>query len=88
MRVQFAARTDIGCKREANEDFLAALPERGLFVVADGLGGHVAGRHASETGVATFLESVSAKEPSPEVLRRAVRVANEVIRAEAERDPL
>ena len=85
MRLQFAARTDIGCKREANEDFLATLPERGLFVVADGLGGHVAGRHASETGVASFLEHARA-EPSTERLRSALRTANEVIRAEAERD--
>lgn len=87
MQLRFAARTDIGCRRQANEDFLATVPERGLFVVADGLGGHVGGRHAAETGVASFLEHTHGQAPSPDVLRGAVRVANAVLLAEAERHP-
>ena len=42
-----ASRSDPGLKRSVNEDFYAVDEKRGLFVVADGLGGHVAGRRAS-----------------------------------------
>jgi serine/threonine protein phosphatase PrpC len=55
MRLTVAARSDIGLKRRANEDFHAVDESAGLFVVADGLGGHVAGRTASELGVGRFL---------------------------------
>ena len=43
--LEWAARTDIGHKRTANEDSLVAMP--GMLAVADGLGGHAAGDRAS-----------------------------------------
>jgi serine/threonine protein phosphatase PrpC len=43
-----ASRTDVGNARQINEDALLDLPGRGLWVVADGMGGHAAGDVASQ----------------------------------------
>jgi len=48
-----AARTDVGMIRSGNEDNFTvdASPTRGIFIVADGMGGHAAGEVASEMAV-------------------------------------
>jgi serine/threonine protein phosphatase PrpC len=46
-----AGITDVGLKRERNEDFYSADDNVGLYVVADGMGGHQAGEVASRTAV-------------------------------------
>jgi len=55
--LEAAGRTDIGRVRETNQDALLVRDDLGLFVVADGMGGHVAGELAASIAVAT-LESV------------------------------
>jgi serine/threonine protein phosphatase PrpC len=46
MRIHHEGRTETG-RREHNEDGLLARPERGLFAVADGMGGYAGGEVAS-----------------------------------------
>jgi protein phosphatase len=47
MKFQSAGRTDTGKVRRRNEDAILVREEAGLWVVADGLGGHAAGDYAS-----------------------------------------
>ena len=55
--LRYSARTDVGKRRQRNEDAILADPEHGLFVVADGVGGRAAGEVASALTVQTFQEA-------------------------------
>ena len=57
--LQHAGMTDVGCVRKHNEDNMLMASELGLFVVADGLGGHAAGEVASQIVVETIGRFVS-----------------------------
>lgn len=58
MRLRYvaAAKTDVGKKRQGNEDRFCLDPALGLYVVADGMGGHAAGEVASRLAVETIQE--------------------------------
>jgi serine/threonine protein phosphatase PrpC len=54
MALEFAGATDVGRKRDHNEDALLVLPQHNVAVVCDGMGGHEAGEVASGIGVETM----------------------------------
>lgn len=56
--MQIGFKTDKGKKRDKNEDAVFLMPEQGLFMVADGVGGHNSGEIASRTAVGSIAEYV------------------------------
>ncbi len=66
--------TDIGKIRRHNEDAYGLDEELGLFLVADGMGGHAAGDVASRLTVEHVLQAVRAGEPLPEAIAAAHQV--------------
>ncbi|OFZ79802.1 MAG: hypothetical protein A2583_08895 [Bdellovibrionales bacterium RIFOXYD1_FULL_53_11] len=88
--VSFA--TDVGMKRRQNQDSGAALPEIGLFMVADGMGGHRGGETASSMAVAVITESVRCAlqqggSTPAKVLTEAIGAASKAIHERAAKQP-
>lgn len=98
LRLEAAELTDVGRRRERNQDNVAyqvptdtqVLDEKGaLFIVCDGMGGHAAGEVASEIGVKTIREEYY-NTPGSDVitpLATAVERANTTIYDHASEQP-
>ena len=93
MEWRHGAGTDVGRVRTQNEDSFGADEPRGLFIVADGMGGHAAGEVASGLAVRCATEGVALLPPDPsrdearEGLRDAIADANQVILIEGQAHP-
>jgi len=96
--IRYGHHTEVGRVRRENQDSAGLTPDppsgvespRGvLFVVADGMGGHRAGRRASELAVSTILESYASAPPMeiPDLLRTAMGEANTRVFEEGSRVP-
>lgn len=83
MILRAAASTHVGLRRRLNEDRYALAPDLGLYLVADGMGGHTAGQVASEMAADAALRAVRTLQGTSaslaEKLRYAVTSANREI---------
>jgi len=95
VKVDYKGVSDVGRKREANEDCFATIPEDHLFVVADGMGGHAAGEVAARLAVTAIADFIASTRRDAEItwpfeydttlslesnrLKTAIRFANQKI---------
>lgn len=79
--------SDTGLKRSANEDSMLLRDRDGLWIVADGMGGHHAGAWASACVQQTFQNAILTRDFNANfaAIDAAVHAANSVIVKESER---
>lgn len=83
--------TDKGLRRDSNQDSYLINKELGLYIVADGMGGHSGGEVASSLAVQTveefFKKNKSSSMPSRELVNQAYRMASQKIYDHACKEP-
>lgn len=66
LRIEVAGETNVGMKRTHNEDNFSILEDAGLYIVADGMGGHASGEVAAKMAVDSLREFFAATAQDPE----------------------
>src|ERR1700728_2089874 len=78
--LRFAAASDPGKRRKNNEDRYYVDPDRGIYAVIDGVGGHAAGETAAGIAVDVVRERLERQTGTPEErIREAITLANNEI---------
>ena len=78
--LSYAAKTDVGNRRDNNEDCYLASPELSLWVMADGVGGHDAGEIASKIA----CDVIKSKVEEGQALAGAIDDAHQAIKSSSE----
>ncbi len=91
--MEYFSKTDIGRKREVNQDYVFATDKPvgnipNLLIVADGMGGHKAGDYASKYTTETVVETLknSTKTGPKAMFEEAITIANKGIIEKASSD--
>ncbi|MGH9840646.1 MAG: protein phosphatase 2C domain-containing protein [Blastocatellia bacterium] len=91
MKANVGQITDKGLnpKRASNEDNLLAMPERGLYLVADGVGGRLGGEVASRTVVEVFSRVFGQEhhEDLRKLIENTIDFCNQKVFEDARADP-
>jgi protein phosphatase len=85
LRLRSGAASDVGRARSNNQDSFLVLADQGLYVVADGMGGHQGGEVASKLAVDSLRAGYLDR--SADALTDAIAEANERIHEAGEGDP-
>jgi protein phosphatase len=91
MHLRSCAISDVGRKRQKNEDSYLVNDELQLFIVADGMGGHAGGEYASRIAITTieekFLEApADQRSKADHLMEAAIKLAGNKIVQKAEED--
>lgn len=89
--LMFAGLTDVGLHRCANQDSYYVSPSGDLFIVADGMGGHVGGQEASRLSTEIIRQYIDTHTQSDvsstELLQRAIFAANDAVLQDQQQHP-
>jgi protein phosphatase len=85
IRLQAGGATDVGRVRNVNQDSFVLLPDRSMFAVADGMGGHQGGEVASQLAIQAIRDTYV--DTDGDALVDAIEEANLRIHEAGEGDP-